>query len=56
MKKNDENTVRFNLMVSPAWLEALDQWRIHQPGIPNRSEALRRAFLMVAEKSGKVRK
>ena len=49
MKKVEENTIRFNLMVSPAWLDALDQWRIHQPGIPNRSEALRRAFLIAAK-------
>jgi metal-responsive CopG/Arc/MetJ family transcriptional regulator len=51
MKKNDDNTVRFNLMVSAGWLEALDQWRIQQPGIPNRSEAIRRAVEKVTGKT-----
>lgn len=32
---------RLNFRVSPRWLAAVDRWRAQQPGIPNRSEAIR---------------
>ena len=30
------------MMVSPGFLERVDQWRRKQPDLPNRSEAIRR--------------
>jgi len=33
---------RFLMMVSPGFLERVDQWRRKQPDLPNRSEAIRR--------------
>jgi hypothetical protein len=54
MAKDVGEMVRFNLMVTPAWLAAVDAWRIQQPGIPNRSEAVRRMVEQVtATKVGK---
>jgi metal-responsive CopG/Arc/MetJ family transcriptional regulator len=37
---NDE-TVRFNMETTLSWLSKVDDWRIKQPGIPNRSAAIR---------------
>jgi metal-responsive CopG/Arc/MetJ family transcriptional regulator len=33
---------RFLMHVSPQFLARLDKWRAKQPGVPNRSEAIRR--------------
>lgn len=38
----DEKTRPFQMRVAPEWLEALDDWRRHQPDIPSRAEAIRR--------------
>jgi metal-responsive CopG/Arc/MetJ family transcriptional regulator len=44
---------RLNLLVPGDWVSAVDQWRSRQPGLPNRSEAIRRlvAQALEAEKS-----
>jgi metal-responsive CopG/Arc/MetJ family transcriptional regulator len=33
---------RVPVMVSADWIAQIDAWRIRQPGIPTRSEAIRR--------------
>ena len=35
-------TERLNMVVSPRWVRDVDQWRAQQPGLPNRSEAIRK--------------
>jgi hypothetical protein len=37
-------TERMPIVVSRSFLAKLDQWRAKQPGVPNRSEAMRTAF------------
>lgn len=37
-----ELNVRVNLMISEQLKEAIDKWRAQTPGLPNRSEAIRR--------------
>jgi metal-responsive CopG/Arc/MetJ family transcriptional regulator len=44
---------RLNLLVPADWVTAVDQWRGHQPGVPNRSEAIRRLVLEALEAGAK---
>jgi hypothetical protein len=44
---------RLNLLVPADWVTAVDQWRSHQPGVPNRSEAIRRLVLEALEAGAK---
>ena len=46
---------RLNLLVPGDWVTAVDQWRARAPGVPNRSEAIRRlvAQALEAEAKGK---
>ena len=41
-KMETDLTERLNMVVSPRWVGAVDQWRAQQPGLPNRSEAIRK--------------
>lgn len=36
------------LIVTPAFLDAVDEWRRKQPDLPNRSEAIRRMVEIAA--------
>jgi hypothetical protein len=38
----DEQSERFQMRVSPAFLQAVDAWRRQQPDLPPRAEAIRR--------------
>ena len=42
--KLDPDTVtrRLNLVASASWVRKIDDWRRHQPDLPNISEAIRR--------------
>ena len=47
---------RLQLIAPVDWLKRIDAWRRHQPGMPNRSEAIRTLVnqaLDAAEKKGK---
>jgi metal-responsive CopG/Arc/MetJ family transcriptional regulator len=33
---------RFEMLAPRAWLDRVDAWRVKQPGIPSRGEAVRR--------------
>jgi metal-responsive CopG/Arc/MetJ family transcriptional regulator len=33
---------RFEMLAPPDWLDRVDAWRVRQPGIPSRGEAIRR--------------
>jgi hypothetical protein len=37
-----EQTERFQMRVSPAFLRLVDDWRRKQPDLPSRAEAIRR--------------
>jgi hypothetical protein len=37
-----EKPVRFEMVVSPRWLQAVDHWRAKQDDIPSREQAIRR--------------
>lgn len=47
---------RMQLVIQPALIEDIDRWRGQQPGVPNRSEAVRNlisiALQAEAEKEG----
>jgi hypothetical protein len=38
----EEQTERFQMRVSPAFLRLVDEWRRQQPDLPSRAEAIRR--------------
>ncbi len=40
---------KVNLIAPEDWLEMVDNWRKHQPGLPNRSVAIRKLVLMGLE-------
>jgi hypothetical protein len=44
--KLDDETKRINMVVPAAWLKKVDDWRRHQPDLPNISEAIRRLVEM----------
>jgi hypothetical protein len=39
---DQEQTERFQMRVSPAFLRLVDDWRRKQPDLPSRAEAIRR--------------
>lgn len=39
---SDLKTQRLQMVISPAQIEQIDAWRAKQPGVPSRSEAIRR--------------
>lgn len=41
------------MRATTGWLEAVDQWRATQPGIPPRAEAIRRLVKLGLEAAGK---
>lgn len=45
-------TGRMQVVISPALMEKLDQWRAKRPGVPNRSKAVRAALEIVLNASG----
>ncbi len=47
-KESDEQTERFQMRVSKAFLRVLDEWRRTQEDLPSRAEAIRRAVEMAA--------
>lgn len=38
----ETETRRLNLVASASWVKKIDDWRRHQPDLPNISEAIRR--------------
>jgi len=44
---------RFEMLAPREWLDKVDAWRVTQPGIPSRGEAIRRLVLMAIESLGK---
>lgn len=40
--KLEDETKRMNLVAPASWLKRIDEWRRHQPDLPNISEAIRR--------------
>lgn len=40
---------RLNVLVPGDWVAQVDAWRSHQPGLPNRSEAIRRLVQLALE-------
>ena len=44
---------RLNLLVPGEWVDLVDRWRSHQPGLPNRSEAIRRLVSQALEAEAK---
>jgi metal-responsive CopG/Arc/MetJ family transcriptional regulator len=40
---------RLNVLVPADWVTAVDQWRARAPGVPNRSEAIRRLVVQALE-------
>ncbi len=47
---------RLNLLVPGEWVAAVDQWRARAPGVPNRSEAIRRLVAQALEAEAKGKK
>jgi hypothetical protein len=52
-KMETDLTERLNMVVSPRWVGAVDQWRAQQPGVPNRSEAIRKLVEMALQQQEK---
>jgi hypothetical protein len=48
-KMETDMTERLNMVVSPRWVRDVDQWRAQQPGLPNRSEAIRKLVEMAIQ-------
>jgi len=48
--------LRLNLLVPGEWVAAVDQWRARAPGVPNRSEAIRRLVAQALEAEAKGKK
>jgi metal-responsive CopG/Arc/MetJ family transcriptional regulator len=44
---------RLNVIVPAEWVDLVDRWRSHQPGLPNRSEAIRRLVSQALEAEAK---
>lgn len=43
-----EKTKLFQMRVDDSFIDLIDEWRRHQPGIPTRSEAVRRLVMIAA--------
>jgi hypothetical protein len=56
--KLEDETKRFNMVAPASWLKKIDEWRRHQPDLPNVSEAIRRLVELglEASKGGKGRR
>lgn len=53
--KPDDDTRRITITAPESWAKRLDDWRRHQPDLPNLSEAIRRLVElgMEAERKGR---
>ena len=53
MRDPDNDIRRINLAVTAAWAKKVEDWRRHQPDLPNMSEAIRRLVEMSLEREAK---
>jgi hypothetical protein len=52
----DTETRRLNLVAPASWVRKIDDWRRHQPDLPNISEAIRRLVDAGLEATGRKAK
>lgn len=54
--KFENETKRLNMLAPSSWVKKVDEWRRHQPDLPNISEAIRRLVELGLEASKKSAK
>ncbi|WOH79023.1 hypothetical protein RX327_24285 [Bradyrhizobium sp. BEA-2-5] len=54
--KLENETKRLNMVAPASWVKKIDDWRRHQPDLPNISEAIRRLVDLGLETSKKLSK